>query len=218
MQYDLEGKPAGTGRILAVEFINGGQAHQAFYFAQEDGSGDYYNAQGKRLKKAFIRSPLAFSRVTSGFAMRLHPILKTWRAHKGIDYGAPTGTKVRATGDGTVQFIGQQGGYGNLVILAHAGNYQTAYAHLSRFPANLKKGDKVEQGETIGYVGSTGWATGPHLHYEFRVNGRQIDPLSIDIPASVPLNASQEAAFRRVAQQQLVQLALLRGMPGTGFE
>ncbi|MDR0233575.1 MAG: M23 family metallopeptidase [Zoogloeaceae bacterium] len=216
MRY-LHGKPAGAGRILAVEFTNVGKTHQAFYFMHKDGSGHYYNARGERLKKAFLRSPLEFSRVTSGFSLRFHPILKTWREHKGVDYGAPTGTPVRATGDGVVQFIGPRGGYGNLVVLSHAGHYQTAYAHLSRF-ASLKQGSRVSQGDTIGYVGSTGWSTGPHLHYEFRVQGQPINPLSIKLPTSIPLTPAQKIEFQRESAELQARIALLKDMPVARFE
>jgi murein DD-endopeptidase MepM/ murein hydrolase activator NlpD len=216
MQY-YGGRAARTGRILSAEFVNNGRTHQAFLHEQ-DGRYSYYDADGKSLKKAFLRSPLEFSRVTSGFALRFHPILKTWRAHKGVDYGAPTGTSVRATGDGVVQFVGKQGGYGNLVVLAHTGNYQTAYAHLSRFAAGLKKGDRIQQGDTIAYVGQTGWATGPHLHYEFRIKGAQVNPLSLNLPTTPPLNERQQALFKDKAQAQIALLQLLKDAPVMRFE
>ncbi|MGB4467909.1 MAG: peptidoglycan DD-metalloendopeptidase family protein [Azovibrio sp.] len=216
MQY-YRGQPARSGRILSAEFVNDGKTYQAFYFDQ-DGKGAYYSADGKSRKKAFLRSPLEFSRVTSGFSMRLHPILKTWRAHKGVDYGAPTGTRVRATGDGIVAFIGKQGGYGNLVIISHAGGYQTYYAHLKGFASNLRKGSRISQGDHIGYVGQTGWATGPHLHYEFHVKGDAINPLSIAVPTTIPLSASQQPHFRAQARQQLAMLQLLQEAPSARFE
>jgi murein DD-endopeptidase MepM/ murein hydrolase activator NlpD len=215
---DYGGRAARTGRILSAEFTNNGKTHQAFLYTQDDGRQSYYNAEGKSLKKAFLRSPLAFSRVTSGFSLRLHPILKTWRAHKGVDYGAPTGTQVRATSDGVVQFIGKQGGYGNIVILAHAGNYQTAYAHLSRFAPGLKKGDRVSQSDTIAYVGQTGWATGPHLHYEFRIKGTQVNPLALNLPTAPPLDKRQQTLFANKAQEQLALLQLLKDSPVARFE
>ena len=205
----LRGQPARTGRILAAEFVNNGRTLRAIYFEQ-DGKGAYYTPDGKSLRKAFLRSPLEFSRITSGFAMRMHPILQEWRAHKGVDYGAPTGTRVRATSDGTVDFIGRQGGYGNLVVLRHAGAYSTAYGHLNGFAPGLKKGSRVSQGETIAYVGATGWATGPHLHYEFRINNQQVNPLSVALPTSVPLDNAQLPRFRVIAQTQQEQLGLLR--------
>jgi len=216
MQY-YRGYPVNTGRILAVEFTNAGRVYQAFH--HEQGSrGAYYDASGKSLKKAFLRSPLEFSRITSGFKMRLHPIQNVWKAHKGVDYGAPTGTKIRATGDGVVSFVGAKSGYGNFIIVDHAHGYQTAYAHLSRFVSGLRKGDRVEQGETIGYVGQTGWATGPHLHYEFRVKGQAIDPLSLQVPVSLPLAPQQLVSFQAHAAQHLGILQMLKEAPPTRFE
>lgn len=208
MQY-LSGQPARAGRILAAEFVNDGKAHRAIAFEQA-GKTSYYGADGKSLRKAFLRSPLEFSRVTSGFSMRFHPILQEWRAHKGVDYGAPAGTRVRATGDGVVDFAGRQGGYGNIVVIRHAGNYATAYGHLKGFAAGIRKGARVGQGETVGYVGQTGWATGPHLHYEFRVGDRQVDPLALNLPVALPLEASQLAAFKAQAAPLAARLDLLR--------
>jgi murein DD-endopeptidase MepM/ murein hydrolase activator NlpD len=213
-----QGRPTQSGRILSAEFVNNGRTYQAFYYEQ-DGKGSYYDIEGKPLKKAFLRSPLEFSRITSGFSMRFHPILKTWRAHKGIDYGAPTGTKVRATGDGVAQFVGKQNGYGNFILISHAGGYQTAYAHLNAFAAGLKKGNRVSQGEVIGYVGSTGWATGPHLHYEFRVKGSAVNPLDIAAaPAASPLSQAQQIRFRIHSQQQSAKLQMLKDIPVAQFE
>ncbi|MGE5386449.1 MAG: M23 family metallopeptidase [Betaproteobacteria bacterium] len=208
MDY-LRGQPARTGRILSAEFVNGGKTLRAIYFEQ-DGKGAYYTTDGKSLRKAFLRSPLEFSRVTSGFAMRFHPILRDWRAHKGVDYGAPSGTVVRATADGTVDFVGKQGGYGNMIILRHQGAYSTAYGHLRGFASGLRKGSRVSQGETIGFVGQTGWATGPHLHYEFRISNQQVNPLSVTLPTAMPLDAAQLNRFKATAQNQLDQLNLLR--------
>lgn len=219
--YDIQRYPGQivprADRILSAEFVNDGRTYQAFYH-EENGKSNYYNAEGKSLKRAFLRSPLAFSRVTSGFSQRLHPIFKTWRAHKGVDYGAPVGTPVRATGNGVVQFVGPSGGYGNFVLLSHTGNHQTAYAHLSRFAQGLKKGDQVSQGDTIAYTGNTGWSTGPHLHYEFRINGVQVDPMRQSIPEAPPLSAAQLASFRQQTQTQLALLQLLRDTPATRFE
>jgi len=208
MNY-LRGQPARTGRILAAEFVNNGRTLRAIYFEQ-DGKGGYYTPEGKSLRKAFLRSPLEFSRITSGFGMRTHPILNDYRAHKGIDYAAPTGTKVRATGDAVVEFVGRQGGYGNLIVLRHAGAYTTYYGHLNGFAAGIKKGSRVTQGETIGYVGATGWATGPHLHYEFRVSNQQVNPLSVALPTAPPLVAAQMARFKAIAQLHMDQIGLTR--------
>lgn len=209
MQY-LSGQPARSGRILAAEFINNGHSYRAIHFEQ-NGRNGYYTADGKSLRKAFLRSPLEFSRVTSGFAMRFHPILQQWRAHKGVDYGAPTGTKVRATGDGIVDFAGRQGGYGNLLVIKHSGNYSTAYGHLQGFAPGIRKGARVSQGDTIAYVGQTGWATGPHLHYEFRINNQQVNPLALNLPTSVPLEAAELASFKAQAAPLVARLDLLRG-------
>jgi murein DD-endopeptidase MepM/ murein hydrolase activator NlpD len=203
------GQPIRTGRILATEFTNNQKVYSAYWFQSEDGKGGYYTADGKNLRKAFLRSPLEFSRVTSGFTnARFHPILQAWRAHKGVDYGAPIGTKVRSVADGIVEFSGTQGGYGNLLVLKHQGAYSTAYGHLSRFAARIRKGARVSQGETIAYVGQTGLATGPHLHYEFRVNAQQVNPLAVTLPAAIPLEASQIKHFRFVTEALRIDLAL----------
>jgi murein DD-endopeptidase MepM/ murein hydrolase activator NlpD len=198
ISYEVEhsrGRQAQPGRVLGAEFVNGDKTYRALWFAH-DSKGGYYTEDGSPLKKSFLRSPLEFSRVTSGFSRRFHPILKEWRAHNGVDYGAPSGTKVRATADATVEFAGSQRGYGNIVILKHAGQHTTAYAHLRGFAKGIRKGSRVEQGETIGYVGSTGWATGPHLHYEFRINGTPTDPLTSKMASGTPLNARQLQMFR----------------------
>ena len=190
-----------SGRILAAEFVNNNRTHQAYWFQAEDGKGGYYGADGKNLRKAFLRSPLEFSRVTSGFSnARLHPVLQITRAHKGIDYGAPTGTRVRAVADASVEFAGRQGGYGNLVILKHQGAYSTAYGHLSAFGPGIRKGARISQGDTIGFVGQTGVATGPHLHYEFRVNSQQVNPMTASLPDAIPLNASNLQRFKAATE------------------
>ena len=205
------GRPVKSGRILAAEFVHDGRVLRAVYFDDGSGSGTYYDAEGKSLRKAFLRSPLEFSRVTSGFTnARFHPVLKRWRAHQGVDYGAPTGTRVRATSDGVVDFVGKQGGYGNLVILRHHGNHSTAYGHLSRFAAGLRKGARVSQGDIIGFVGATGLASGPHLHYEFRVGGKPVNPLRIALPDAKPLDRQALASFRPQAEAALASLALAR--------
>ena len=186
-----------SGRILAVEFINNKKAYEAFWFQDEGGKGAYYTADGQSLHKAFLRAPLEFSRVSSGFSnARRHPILQKMRAHKGIDYAAPTGTPVRAVADAVVEFVGRQGGYGNLIILKHKSHYSTAYGHLNKFASNIRKGARVNQGETIGFVGQTGLATGPHLHYEFRVKGQQVNPATVALPIANPLEASQLTQFK----------------------
>lgn len=202
-----------TGRVLAAEFINQGKAYQAVYFQNSEGQGGYYTPEGKNIRKAFLRSPLEFSRISSGFTTaRFHPVLQRWRAHRGIDYAAPTGTRVKATSDGVVEFVGRhQGGYGNLVVLRHQSKYTTWYGHLSGFAKGLRKGSRVSQGEVIGYVGATGLATGPHLHYEFRINDVHQNPLRVVMPSAPPITPELRASFEAVAQPMALRLQVLRG-------
>lgn len=206
------GEPVKTGRVLAAEFINQGKTYQAVWFRAGDAGGGYYTPEGKSMRKAFLRSPLEFSRITSGFSLaRFHPILQQWTAHRGIDYGAPAGTRVRTTGDGVVTFAGfQPGGYGNLVTIEHPGKYVTYYAHLSGFAPGIRKGARVSQGDFIGYVGQTGMATGPHLHYEFHINGVQHDPLRAVLPEAVPITRELRASFDAQTGPLAHQLTLLR--------
>jgi murein DD-endopeptidase MepM/ murein hydrolase activator NlpD len=215
----VDGEAVGSGRIVAAEFVNKGVSYRAFLWPSADGTEEYYGEGGKSLKKAFLRSPVAFTRVTSGFSLaRFHPFLQAWRAHKGVDFAAPSGTPVQAAGAGKVVFAGQQGGYGNVVMLQHGGAYTTVYAHLSRFAPGMKPGARVSQGEVIGYVGMTGWATGPHLHYEFRVDNVQKNPLTIALPNPQPLPAGQKAAFQAQVAQLADELALGRGVILAGGE
>jgi murein DD-endopeptidase MepM/ murein hydrolase activator NlpD len=202
-----------TGRVLAAEFINQGRTYQAVYFQNSEGQGGYYTPEGKNIRKAFLRSPLEFSRISSGFTnARFHPVLQRWRAHKGIDYAAPTGTRVKATADGIVEFAGRhQGGYGNLVVLRHQSKYTTWYGHLSGFAKGLRKGSRVSQGEVIGYVGATGLATGPHLHYEFRINDVHQNPLRVVMPSAPPITPELRASFEAVAEPMALRLQVLRG-------
>lgn len=205
------GRPVRAQRILAAEFVNNGKTFHAFWYQDKDGKGGYYGADGRSVKKAFLRSPLEFSRVTSGFSnARFHPVLLKTRAHRGIDYGAPTGTRVKATGDGVVEFVGTQGGYGKTVVIRHSGNRTTLYAHLSKFGAGIRKGGRVSQGDTIGHVGATGIATGPHLHYEFRVAGVHRNPLTIALPGATPLPQSALPAFLSHAEDLKSQIAAIR--------
>jgi murein DD-endopeptidase MepM/ murein hydrolase activator NlpD len=212
--YELRysnGEPTGAGRVLAVEFINKGKTYQAVYFEANDKERGYYTPDGKNLRRAFLRSPLKFSRISSGFTRsRYHPVLKKWRAHKGVDYAARRGTPVRATANGTVAVSTRQRGYGKLIILKHRGRYSTAYAHLSAFAKGLRKGKRVNQGDIIGYVGSTGLATGPHLHYEFRINGVQRNPLRVVMPAAIPLSAKNVPAFNKNTGPLMARLNMLR--------
>lgn len=205
------GQTIRSGRILSAEFTNNQKTYQAFWFAGGNNKGSYYTAEGKSLRKAFLRSPLEFSRVTSGFTTaRFHPVLQTWRAHKGVDYGAPIGTRVRTVADGTVEFAGRQNGYGNLIVVKHQGNYSTAYGHLNGFGTNIRKGTRVSQGDLIGYVGKTGLASGPHLHYEFRVNNQQVNPLAVTLPTAIPLEASQIARYKAAVIPLREQLNLAK--------
>ena len=196
----------GSGRVLAAEFINGGKTHQAIWF-ESGGKGAYFDPSGRSRKRAFLASPMEFSRVTSGFAMRMHPILQRMRAHLGVDYGAPTGTPVRVVGDGVVDFAGWQNGYGNVVHVRHGADRLTVYAHLSRI--DVRKGQRVDQGQRLGAVGATGWATGPHLHFEFRVGGVHQDPLKIaKASESVALDAASRPRFTELSRQVQVKLDL----------
>jgi murein DD-endopeptidase MepM/ murein hydrolase activator NlpD len=202
--HSANGRPLRAGRVLAAEFVNQGRRHRAVWFA--DG---YYAPDGKNMRKGLLRSPLELSRVSSGFGMRKHPFLQSWRAHQGVDYAAPTGTRARAVGDGVVEFAGRQGGYGNMVILRHDNQISTVYAHLSAFGRGIRPGVRVAQGDTVGLVGQTGWATGPHLHYEFRVAGAARNPLSVPLPAGAPVAKQDMDAFRARAQPLLAQLRLV---------
>lgn len=204
----------GSGRLLAAEFVNQGRSYQAVWF--DEGKGGYFDVHGQSKKREFLASPMEFSRVTSTFANRFHPIHHTWRAHLGVDYGAPIGTPVRAVGDGVVEFAGVQNGYGKVVYVQHAGERSTVYAHLSRI--DVKKGQRIDAGQRIGAVGATGWATGPHLHFEFRVRDQQQDPLRM-AKASEPLKLteSQKPRFHQLASQRQAQLEVaqaLVGLPG----
>ncbi len=210
MRY-IDGEPIGAGRIIAAEFENRGRTIRAVLWRGDDGGEEYYTADGAPLRKAFLRSPMEFSRVTSGFSnARFHPILQTWRAHKGVDYAAPSGTPVRATGNAKVVFAGKQNGYGNVIQLQHRGAFTTLYAHLSRLAPQVRTGTRVSQGEVIGFVGQTGWATGPHLHYEFRVGGEQRNPLTIALPSGEPLAPSRRLEFAERAAPAVAQLVLAR--------
>lgn len=199
------------GRVLAAEFGNAGKVYQSVWF--EDSStkqgGGYYSFDGKSLKKAFLKSPLQYTRISSGFAMRFHPVLGKWRQHKGIDFAAPAGTPIRAAADGVIDFAGIQRGYGNVVMIRHWNKISTVYGHMSRFAKGIRRGARIEQGEIIGYVGSTGWATGPHLHYEFRVGNEPRDPLKVNIPNAQPLAGPALREFRAVASEMAHRFALL---------
>ncbi len=208
-----DGEPIGRAELLAVSFVNRGKRHDALRFQRQDGTVGFYDAEGRPLRKAFLRTPVEFTRISSRFALaRKHPILGRMRAHRGVDYAAPTGTPVRAAGDGRILTIGAQGGYGKTVVIDHGRGITTLYAHLSRFAPGLRRGSRVRQGQTIGFVGMTGLATGPHLHYEFRVRGVHRDPLTIPLPRAEPLPPVELAEFRRQAGARLAQIERLGGI------
>lgn len=204
---EADGEMLKPGKVLSGEFVNKGKSHQAMWFQDSPQKpGGYYNLQGQSLRRTYLASPLAFSRVSSGFSMRLHPIFKTWRAHLGVDYAAAQGTPVRSVGLGVVESAGNMGGYGNAVVIRHNNGHSTVYAHLSKML--VKRGQSVAQGQTVGMVGATGWATGPHLHFEFRVNGVHKDPAILARQSeSVPVPAHARDEFQRQATQVARQLA-----------
>ncbi len=205
---EADGEPLRSGRVLSAEFLNNGKAHDAVWF-QEPGAarGAYYTLEGNSMRRAYLTSPVAYTRISSGFAMRVHPIQQTWRAHLGTDMAAPSGTPVRTVGDGVVEFAGVQNGYGNVVFVNHRNQHVTVYAHLSRI--DVRKGQSIGQGDTIGAVGATGWATGPHLHFEFRVNGQHQDPMAMarSSEAAQPVAGASRKAFERLAANMRVQLS-----------
>lgn len=204
----------GVGRLIAGEFTNNGRTYSAVWFKDSaTGKGSFFGFDGQSKRRAFLASPMEFSRITSGFAMRFHPIHKTWRQHNGTDYGAPTGTAVRSVGDGQVEMAGWQNGFGNVVHVRHAGNRTTVYAHLSRI--DVKKGQRIEQGQRIGAVGATGWATGPHLHFEFRVGGRHVDPRVIaKASETITLPSYAKAQFLQTVASVKTQLSVAQTMDG----
>ncbi len=202
-----EGEKLRSGDIVAAEFINQGEVYRAVRYTDPDGRTDFYTPEGRSMRRAFLRTPVNFSRVSSDFnPQRLHPVLGKKRPHMGTDYAAPTGTPIKAAGDGKVIHRGRKGGYGNTVIIQHGTRYTTLYAHMSRFKSGLHAGDRVRQGETIGYVGSTGLSTGPHLHYEFRVDGTHRNPRTVELPEAEPIPARFEEGFRRSTRAHLAEL------------
>jgi murein DD-endopeptidase MepM/ murein hydrolase activator NlpD len=204
--FEADGQTLRTGRVLSAEFESQGKTYEAMWFQEAGQKGGYYRPNGQSLRKAYLASPVEFSRVTSGFAMRLHPILNSWRQHNGIDFAAPTGTPVRSVGDGVVDFAGTQSGYGNIVIVKHRNNQETAYAHLSKI--DVKVGQSVSQSQTLGAVGTTGWSTGPHLHFEFRVNGEYTDPTTIaQQDGGQPISTAARPLFERLSLATRIELA-----------
>jgi len=203
----VDGTPVSPGPILAAEFVNQGERYRAVRYVDSSGRASYFTPDGKSLRKAFLRAPVPFSRVSSNFNLaRKHPILNKIRAHKGVDYGAPAGTPIYAAGDGRVSFIGIKGGYGRLVALQHGNQYTTHYAHLSRYAKGLRAGSRVRQGEIIGYVGASGLATAPHLHYEFLVNGVHRNPRTVPLPQAEPVAAAERDRFIAAIQGPLLRL------------
>ncbi|TYL48622.1 peptidoglycan DD-metalloendopeptidase family protein [Marinomonas sp. IMCC 4694] len=203
----LDGEKIGHGNIIAAQFINNGRTYQAIRF-QTDKSTSYYTPDGLAMRKAFIRTPVDFTRISSKFnPNRLHPIFKTSRPHRGVDYAAASGTPVKAAGDGKISFAGKQNGYGNVVIIDHGRGYQTLYAHLKGFARGTKRGARVQQGKVIAYVGQTGWATGPHLHYEFRINGTHKNPVTVKLPNDAPMPKSDLQKYLPYAKQVATTLA-----------
>ncbi|MEW6764631.1 MAG: peptidoglycan DD-metalloendopeptidase family protein [Pseudomonadota bacterium] len=211
-----DGQPITTGDILAATFINDGKQHQAVRYTDSEGNTTYYTPDGKSLKRGFLRYPVEFSRISSRFSnARMHPILHKVRAHKGVDFAAPSGTPIRASADGRISFQGWKGGYGKVVMLQHDGAYSTVYGHMSRFQNGLSQGSRVKQGQVIGYVGATGYATGPHLHYEFRINGVHHDPLSAKLPEASPISAKERPRFLAESARIIAQMARMENETAT---
>jgi murein DD-endopeptidase MepM/ murein hydrolase activator NlpD len=215
-QVYQDGKYLRDGEVLAAEFVNNGKVYRAVRFVSDGGSAGYYTPEGLAMRKAFLRAPVEFTRVSSGFnPHRLHPILNRIRGHMGTDYAAPTGTPVHAAGDGRVSFAGQRGGYGNALVLAHSSSVSTLYGHMSRFAAHMRVGTHVQQGDVIGYVGMTGLATGPHLHYEYLVNGVHKNPQTVQLPGAEPLRAEGLQKFRVATAALLADLMPRGAAPST---
>ncbi len=217
MLYD-SGERIGPGRVLAAQFVNAGHTYQAVLFKDDTGEDAYYSLDGSSLAKAFLRSPVQFSRISSGFGRRIHPIFKNWRRHTGVDFAAPEGTPVVASADGQIVSAGRLGGYGNAILIRHGGGITTLYGHLSRFASGTRAGARVQQGQVIGYVGHTGWATGPHLHYEFRIAGVYEDPMRVALPRAHPIPARLREQFARVAAEARATIGLVSSSTPARFE
>ena len=204
-----DGDHVRTGDIVAAEFKNRGTTYRAVRYTDADGDTEYFAPDGTSMRKAFLRTPVEFSRISSRFGKRYHPILGRMRNHHGVDYAARTGTPIRSTGDGRIVQRGRNGGYGNFILIRHGSRYSTAYAHMNRFASGQRVGTRVEQGEVIGYVGTTGRSTGPHLHYEFRVNGQHTDPLTMEFPSVDPIPSDERDRFRQAIKPLVAQLDTL---------
>lgn len=205
-EHYLDDEKIGEGPIIAAEFTNRGRTYQAIRYTDGRGRSQYYTPQGLSMRKAFLRTPVDFRRISSRFGRRHHPILNRMRLHKGVDYVAPKGTPIKSAGDGRVTFRGTKGGYGRTVIIQHGGRYSTLYAHMSRYRRGVYAGKRVRQGQIIGYVGRSGRVTGTHLHYEFRVNGRHRNPLTVRLPNAAPINKKYKEDFMYHSQKTLAQL------------
>lgn len=206
-QKVMDGKVVGTGNILSARFTNRGKTYTAVRYTNKQGNTNYYTADGKSMRKAFIRTPVDFARISSRFSNgRKHPILNKIRAHKGVDYAAPRGTPIKAAGDGKVLLAGRRGGYGNTVIIQHGNTYKTLYGHMQGFAKGVKTGGSVKQGQIIGYIGTTGLSTGPHLHYEFQVNGVHVDPLGQKLPMADPIAKAERARFMQQSQPLIARM------------
>jgi murein DD-endopeptidase MepM/ murein hydrolase activator NlpD len=212
------GELVAPGRILEARFVNDGHTLDAVLFHDDDDVESYYSLDGSNRAKAFLRSPVEFSRISSGFGARFHPIFKNWRAHTGVDFVAPKGTRVLAAADGTVISAGYHGGYGNAVEIRHGGAITTLYGHLSGFAPGIRSGTRVHQGQPIGYVGATGWATGPHLHYEYRVAGVFQDPLRVALPKAEPVSAKLRPQFQHLADEARATIDLVSTSSPARFE
>ncbi|MEK1907227.1 MAG: peptidoglycan DD-metalloendopeptidase family protein [Pseudomonas sp.] len=206
-EHVVNGKQVGNGDILAARFTNRGKTYTAVRYTSKQGVTSYYNADGNSMRKAFIRTPVDFARISSRFSMgRRHPILNKIRAHKGVDYAAPRGTPIKAAGDGKILLAGRRGGYGNAVIIQHGNSYRTLYGHMQGFAKGIRTGGMVKQGQIIGYIGTTGLSTGPHLHYEFQVNGRHVDPLSQKLPMADPIARNEKQRFMQLSQPLMARM------------
>jgi len=206
----LDGEKIGDGEIIAAEFTNQGKSYQAVRYTNPRNDTEYYSPNGRSMRKAFLRSPVKFSRISSRFTKkRWHPVLKRWRSHRGVDYAASRGTPIKATSNGKITHRGRKGGYGKAIFIQHGKAYTTVYGHLNSYAKGFRKGSKVKQGQIIGYVGSTGLATGPHLHYELRVNGVHRNPLTVKLPKAHPIEKKYLKDFKQEAQPLLARLALI---------
>ncbi|MEE1951172.1 peptidoglycan DD-metalloendopeptidase family protein [Pseudomonas alcaligenes] len=206
-EHVVGNKQVGSGNILSARFTNRGKTYTAVRYTSKQGVTSYYNADGMSMRKAFIRTPVDFARISSKFSMgRRHPILNKIRAHKGVDYAAPRGTPIKAAGDGRIMLAGRRGGYGNTVIIQHGNSYRTLYGHMQGFAKGIRNGVSVKQGQIIGYIGTTGLSTGPHLHYEFQVNGRHVDPLSQKLPMADPIARNEKQRFLQQSKPLMARM------------